>query len=69
MYFKDLSPDLQDSLWQILIDKVKEEHRYQIESSVSPERYIQETVDDWINRHNFNLSIPEWVNQVEDADV
>ena len=71
-YYNELTEDLQADIWVILSKKVRnsKEHRENAkDANMKLEDYIFETVDDWINTHNFDLSNSKWLEQAEEADI
>lgn len=51
-YFQELPKEIQSELWEIALKEIKNE----------------ESVDDYINRNNFYMSIPEWYEMIYECE-
>ena len=72
VFWAGLSSDTQNEIIEQLSKQVRQsrEHRSNAKHLGMPfEDYIFETVDSWLNVNNFNMSIREWFEQVDEADI
>jgi len=60
-YFQELPETIQAQLWEELRKKFSCSDETTVET-------IDEVIDDWINRHNWDLSNVEWQELVESAE-
>lgn len=71
-YFNELAEYLQNDIWVILAEKVRndKEHKKNAKNSnMDFEDYVFEVVDAWLNTHNFDLNNSEWRKQAENSDI
>jgi hypothetical protein len=71
-YYKELPEDVKQDIWNILTEKVKNdaEHKENAQNAnMNIEDYTHETVDNWVNCHNFDLSNRDWLKQTNEADI
>lgn len=72
VFWAGLSSDTQEQIIEMLSKQVRQssEHRSNAKHlGMDFEDYISEVVDDWLNRNNFNMSVREWFERVEEADI
>ena len=71
-YYEALTGAMRNHINQILRDKVREDaaHKRNVkDSNRAWNAYVDEVIDDWVNRHNSDLSNADWGKQAKEADI
>jgi hypothetical protein len=61
-YFEELNSDTQERVVSIISERVYATYPEETK------RWKQETIDDWLNCHNWDMSNGEWVKEAETSD-